>query len=245
MNCYNSDTYLRESIESVFNQTYENWEIIFWDNNSTDKSSDIFLTFKDKRLKYFKASETEPLYSARNLALDKCNGDYIAFLDCDDIWLEYKLEEQVNVALQGINFVYGAYATIDKDKTIMSDNLNYLVSGDITNSLFRRNPISIGTVLVEKKLIDNLGFDPVFNLLGDLDMWVRLSLICDVCPVNRILEYSRQHEKNTSIALKDDWKSERRHFYKKYLTPVFLLKNPWLILYIIKTEIFSLIRPRL
>ena len=53
MNCYNGEKYLQESLDSVINQTYKNWELIFWDNQSKDKSSEIFKSYKDKRLKYF------------------------------------------------------------------------------------------------------------------------------------------------------------------------------------------------
>ena len=53
MNCHNGETYLKEAIQSVLNQSYKNWELIFWDNNSTDKSAQIFQSFQDKRLKYF------------------------------------------------------------------------------------------------------------------------------------------------------------------------------------------------
>jgi glycosyltransferase involved in cell wall biosynthesis len=56
MNCYNGEKYLREAIDSVTNQTYKNWEIIFWDNKSTDKSAKIFKGYKDKRPKYYFAS---------------------------------------------------------------------------------------------------------------------------------------------------------------------------------------------
>ena len=55
MNCYNGDSYLRESINSVLSQTYKNWELIFWDNRSEDKSAEIFKEYKDERFKYFGA----------------------------------------------------------------------------------------------------------------------------------------------------------------------------------------------
>ena len=55
MNCHNGEKYLKKSISSVINQTYKNWELIFWDNKSTDRSEKIFKDFKDKRLRYFKS----------------------------------------------------------------------------------------------------------------------------------------------------------------------------------------------
>ena len=80
INCFNGEKYLREAINSVIAQSYENWEIIFWDNKSTDKSAKIFQSYNDKRLRYFLAPfHTELLYEARNYALEKTAGDFIAF----------------------------------------------------------------------------------------------------------------------------------------------------------------------
>ena len=96
MNCYNGETYLSESIKSVLSQTYKNWELIFWDNQSKDKSAEIFKSYKDIRLKYFYAQQHTTLYKARNLAIEKSKGDLIAFLDTDDLWEKDKLELQMH-----------------------------------------------------------------------------------------------------------------------------------------------------
>ena len=95
MNCYNGETYLSESIKSVISQTYKNWELIFWDNKSIDKSAEIFKGFQDNRLRYFCAEELTTLFKARNLAIEKSNGDFIAFLDTDDLWESDKLSLQI------------------------------------------------------------------------------------------------------------------------------------------------------
>ena len=76
MNCYNGQAYLDEALKSVVNQTYKNWEIIFWDNCSTDNSSKIFKKFEDKRFKYFLSKKHTVLYEARNLAIEKISGDF-------------------------------------------------------------------------------------------------------------------------------------------------------------------------
>ena len=95
MNCYNGETYLRESLNSVINQTYKNWELIFWDNQSKDKSAEIFKNYNDHRFKYFYSKDHTTLYKARNLAIEKAKGDFIAFLDTDDLWDENKLKLQM------------------------------------------------------------------------------------------------------------------------------------------------------
>ena len=96
INCFNGEKYLCEALDSVIIQTYKNWEIIFWDNQSTDKSAEIFKSYKDSRLKYYCASShANILYEAKNYALQKANGDFIAFLDVDDWWLPNKLDKQI------------------------------------------------------------------------------------------------------------------------------------------------------
>ena len=73
LNCYNGAKYLEEAIDSIYAQTYSNWEIIFWDNASTDESASIAKSYDD-RLKYHQALETTPLGAARDLALKKITG---------------------------------------------------------------------------------------------------------------------------------------------------------------------------
>ena len=109
MNCYNGEEYLRDAINSIVNQTYENWEIIFWDNRSTDKSAEIFKSYDDSRLKYYLApTHANILYKARNHAVKKTKGDFIAFLDVDDWWLNDKLEKQIPLfEVSVVALVYG------------------------------------------------------------------------------------------------------------------------------------------
>ena len=108
MNCYNGEKYLKQSLNSILKQTYQNWELIFWDNRSTDNSKKIYKSFNDNRFKYFFSDKHTNLHDARNLALDKAKGDFIAFLDTDDWWLPYKLEKQIPFFKnEEIKLVYG------------------------------------------------------------------------------------------------------------------------------------------
>ena len=95
MNCYNGEEFLHEALESVQSQTHKNWELIFWDNQSKDSSCKIFKSFNDNRLKYHYSSEHTSLYKARNLAIEKCKGEFISFIDSDDWWVPEKLETQI------------------------------------------------------------------------------------------------------------------------------------------------------
>ncbi len=110
MNCYNSSRYLREALDSVLAQTFADWELIFWDNRSTDDSAKIFKSYTDKRLRYFMAPTHTVLGRARNMAVGEARGEWLAFLDCDDLWVPQKLEKQIAVVREDtdeIGLVYG------------------------------------------------------------------------------------------------------------------------------------------
>ena len=92
MNCHNGEKYLSQSIKSILNQTYSNWELIFFNNKSTDNSSSIVKNIKDKRIRYFESKNFLKLYDARNKAINYANGKFIAFLDTDDLWAKNKLK---------------------------------------------------------------------------------------------------------------------------------------------------------
>lgn len=97
MNCYNGEKYLREAIDSVFAQTYQNWEIIFWDNRSTDRSSIVCNSYSDSRIRYFYAPEHTELGTARRLAFECIKGEFVAILDTDDISHPERLNRQVEL----------------------------------------------------------------------------------------------------------------------------------------------------
>ncbi len=110
MNCRNGENYLRDAIDSIFAQTYGNWEIIFFDNASTDSSGAIARNYGEK-LHYFHSTQSMPLGAARNAAIGKACGELIAFLDTDDRWLPDKLAWQVAVIRDQpqVDFIYSNY----------------------------------------------------------------------------------------------------------------------------------------
>src|SRR5579872_656323 len=92
MNVYNGERYLRDALASVFAQTIDDWELIFWDDQSSDGSVDVLRGFAaDPRVHYFRAVEHVPLTVARGAAIAEARGEWLAFLDQDDIWTADKL----------------------------------------------------------------------------------------------------------------------------------------------------------
>lgn len=96
INCYNGEEFLAETLASLKAQTFTDYELVFWDNCSTDRTAEIAKTF-DSRLRYFRGDTLIPLGAARNKALEQVQGEYIAFLDSDDLWEPNKLAQQAAV----------------------------------------------------------------------------------------------------------------------------------------------------
>ena len=207
MNCYNGAKYLDESIQSVISQTYDNWELIFWDNRSEDKSSEIFKKYQDKRFKYFYANKHTSLYEARNLAIQKSTGDFISFLDTDDLWDKQKLEKQMDYFDdQSIGLVYSNYWLVKKD--LRKKKISFrkkLYRGDVYNELLNNYNIGILTVIIRKKNYEELKkkFDERFSIIGDFDLFLRLSKLCKFESVQTPLAYYRLHGKNLSTIHKE------------------------------------------
>lgn len=116
--CYNSEKYISETIDSVFNQTYKNWEMIIVDDISSDNSIEIIKKYceKDSRIKYYILEEKGGASLARNKAIRESQGKYIAFLDADDVWKSDKLEKQVQfMENNNYDFTYHNYELIDEN----------------------------------------------------------------------------------------------------------------------------------
>lgn len=115
---YNTEKFIRATIESVQNQTYENWEMILVDDASTDKTVSVIEEFteKDSRIKLFKLEKNSGNGFARNAALDKASGKYIAYLDADDVWFSDKLEKQIQfLKTNNQPFTFSYYDSIDEE----------------------------------------------------------------------------------------------------------------------------------
>ena len=92
MTCHNGQRFLNEAVDSLIKQTHENWELIFYNNYSSDRSKNIILKYNDKRIRYFETDKILSLGDIRNRSILKVKGDYICFLDVDDLWKTIKLK---------------------------------------------------------------------------------------------------------------------------------------------------------
>ena len=108
MNVRNGASFLREALDSVLAQTFQDWELIVWDDCSTDDSSQNCLpSITIQRIRYFLSPADTPLGEARNNAMRQAKGEWLAFLDQDDIWLPRKLQQQMALADERTGMIYG------------------------------------------------------------------------------------------------------------------------------------------
>lgn len=115
--CYNASSTISHTIDSVLKQTYDNWEMLIIDDCSTDESADIIKKYckEDARIKYFRTENSTGSPSIpRNIGIDNAKGQYVAFLDADDLWLPEKLDMQIKfITVNNYDIVYSFYEKVD------------------------------------------------------------------------------------------------------------------------------------
>lgn len=176
---YNGEKYLNQTLDSVLSQTWRDFEVIVVDDGSTDGTQKIVGQYKDDRLKYFYKENGGPS-SARNYGIESASGEYIAFLDADDIWESEKLERQLNflkahedIGVVGCNF---QYLNDNAEKTEIF-NMRKLYPNDGFNlcNLLACSFLLPSSVLIRKEVVDNAGvFDPKFDGAEDTEYFLRI-----------------------------------------------------------------------
>ncbi len=204
MNCYNSDLYLREAIESVIAQTFTDWEIIFWDNQSTDNSAAIVKSFDDQRIRYFYAPQHTPLGEARNLALQHVRGEWIAILDCDDAWSSDKLAAQVALIKdgEGLGLVYSDMYFCDKNLLPFEKGSERyrMRRGDVFGWLLTsRNFVPCAAAVMKTAAVREVGgFNSYLRYCEEYDLFLRIGRKYSFDFIDRPLVRYRIHSGNTT-----------------------------------------------
>ena len=208
MNCLNSEVYMRKAIESVYAQTYGNWEIVLFDNASTDGTANIAKEF-DEKLCYFRNDETVPLGQARNLALKQARGDLIAFLDSDDLWFPTKLETQIPVFERSpsIGMVFSdtilTYKGQNRSTTKFTEHKFKPEKGSIFSNLLKNYSIPMLTVVIRKEVLDTLDewFDNSFQCCDDYDFFLRIAYKWECDYINKPLANCLIHDNAVTVRL--------------------------------------------
>lgn len=195
--CYNAEDFIKEAIESVLSQSFQNFEILVVDNNSKDQSKAIIESFQDDRVKYLK-QEIQGEAAARNKGIEEASGEYIAFLDADDLWKTNKLEEHIKI--HDANPDYGlSYSNCDymlKDDGTLHTMIRLGFTGTVYYNLLAENfIITPSSVVVKKSVLDKVGnFNNTYINGTDYDMWLRIAKKHKIIFLEEPLSIYRQHD---------------------------------------------------
>ena len=217
MNCHNGQKFLSDAIQSIINQTYKNWELIFWDNFSTDGSKKILSQFKDKRIKYFKSKKFTSLYKARNLAIQNVKGEFISFLDTDDMWQKDKLEKHMNFFSKNKDYkiVYSNYYIYDETKKKKFIKFKKtLSSGIIFEEQLKNYTAAINTICLRSSIFKENSFNDNFDIIGDFDLFLKLSENKKIGYMHDMLAVYRLHKSNLSKKKIDQYANELQTWVK-------------------------------
>lgn len=185
------DKFIGESIQSVLNQTYTNWELIVVDDASNDNTVDVISSFNDGRIKILRNSNNYGAAYCRNLGLREAKGKWIAFLDSDDLWLPQKLEKQLDFMISdNIHFSYANYEQIDE----LGQKKNVLVTGPKvvnTSDMFNYNWIGCLTVMYDADYVGPIQIENV-KRFNDYAMWLKVIKKCDCYLLDETLALYRK-----------------------------------------------------
>lgn len=171
---YNSEKFISETIQSVQNQTYQNWEMIIVDDCSTDRTVTIVneILRNEPRIKFFSLSKNQGPAKARNIAIQNAQGNYMTFLDADDIWFTDFIQNSINTINQtGIPFVFSSYRR-------SNENLEFVYSDFIVpekvsyEDILKTNSISCLTAFIDIKKLGKKTM-PEIRKRQDMGLWLK------------------------------------------------------------------------
>jgi glycosyltransferase involved in cell wall biosynthesis len=218
---YNHARYLNRALQSVLLQTSKCWEVIVIDNHSTDNTDEVIANFADSRIAYFKIHNNGVIAASRNAGIRLARGEWIAFLDADDWWMDCKLQACLDCVNDNVDLIY-------HDLKIVSDKVS-IFRRKIVNSwqvkapvlvdlLLRGNAITNSSVMVRKSLLVSIGgISENSELIAaeDYNTWLRISEITDqFLYISTTLGYYLEHSQGAS---KKDTTASQQFAVKEYL----------------------------
>lgn len=170
---YNSEPFIAETIQSILNQSYTNWELIIVDDCSTDETFNVIKKFSDHRIKLFQLEENSGAAVARNHAMEKASGNFFAFLDSDDLWTKDKLKKQLKfMKTHDCAFSFTGYELMNNDGTLLNKyvSIPYVIT---YKQLLKNTIIGCLTVMLDRKKIGEQ-YMPNIRAGQDTAFWLQL-----------------------------------------------------------------------
>jgi glycosyltransferase involved in cell wall biosynthesis len=216
MNIRNGACFLQEALDCVMAQTFADWELIVWDDCSTDESAQIVAEYKDPRVHYFLSPGQTPLGKARDNAIRQAKGEWLAFLDQDDLWIPTKLEKQMALAGNNVGIVYGRtllfWPSGRKRDYDQAHEFTSLPEGDIFSELFRSACfIAMSSAVLRRSAVEEGGgIPPWVEMAPDYYLYVAVARRYEARAVQEVVCWYRMHASNM-------WQESRRQVYQEAL----------------------------
>lgn len=224
---YNNYELIRETLDSILNQTYKDFEIIVIDDGSPDEKTWEAISSYGHPVRAFR-QQNKGIPATRNACVEKSRGEYIAFCDHDDLWAPTKLEEQLKYLTNpDIGFVGTSVKTFGGKKDRIIPDLRITISQDLfTECLKEKLKILPSTLVIRKTVFEKVGkWNPSFPIYEDMDFFLRLTYMTRGIIVRKMLVYYRFHASNTSTAKKTISREMFKRIYNNWLASGKLTKQ--------------------
>ena len=174
---YNCGKYLKETLDSVLKQTYQDYEILIIDDGSTDDIDEVVGAYKDKRILYLKNPENLGIVHTLNNGLEIATGEFIARMDADDLMLGNRLEEQVTFLKRNLDYgmVGGWYKITDESGHLLNTSRTPQEHEFLRLGLTFRNQFAHPAVTMRTSIVRELKYNPELQYCEDHDLWIRFS----------------------------------------------------------------------
>ena len=175
---YNYGRFLSEAIDSVLAQTFKDFEVIVVDDGSTDNTSEVILIYLSRHNFHYIKKENGGQASAKNRGIDESKGEFIAFLDADDVWFPTKLERQMPLFSDPrVGVVYSKRVLIDLYGNERPFEHPKLYRGPVLDQIFINNFVCFSSAIVKRQCFEKVGkFDESLPMSIDYDLWLRMAL---------------------------------------------------------------------
>ncbi|WP_428026150.1 glycosyltransferase family 2 protein [Arcobacter sp.] len=238
MPVYNAEKYLKESIESILNQTFKDFEFIIINDASTDNSENIILSYTDLRINYIKNKKNIGVAKSLNKAIQNSKGKYIARMDADDISLTNRLEIQFNYMIENQNIDICAswinHFSNENERIIKTVKSNK----EIKTLLLFYNPIPHPTIFMKKEIFTkyNLSYSNTFSKAEDYELWTRAIIFCRFSIIQETLLLYRIHTSQISKNFAELQKKQIIQIKNNYMLRLFKKEDIKEILHFFKNS---------
>lgn len=199
--CYNAGRYLQECLESVFAQTFTDFELILIDDGSDDDIETIIKSNNDPRLIYIRSSVNRGIVPSLNKGLKLAKGKYIARMDSDDIMAKMRLQIQVDFLEKNLDYgMVGCWHNVINPDGMLINRMQYPIDNEeLRLLLLFRNQFSHPSVLLRASVVRGILYDGDFKYCEDYELWTRIAEITKVANIPEYLLSYRVHDKSSSI----------------------------------------------